>query len=110
MADLSIQKKMDELIQKVEISIQQKSAHDSDVTHHLQRQDEMIKILNAKFDDFKDKNAPMLRAFNDSENKKIVWGKFGVEIKNKSLWVMAIGGALGVLWGLLKFGFKLLLK
>ncbi len=53
---------------------------------------------------------PMIRAFNDSENKKMVWGKFGIEIKNKSMFIAVVGSALAIIWGILKFGIKYLLK
>lgn len=74
-----------------------------EIKEHLKRQDDEMR-------NFKNEVSPMLRAFNDSENYKLVWTKTGITIKKTAGWVIVVGGALTVIWGVLKFGVKTLIK
>ena len=89
-------KKLDDLIEKVEISIQQKSAHDSDMKKSLDE-------LSSRFTDFKQEVQPVLDAFKQGEETKIVFDRFGKASFRWAKWTTVIGGGLYVIWKLFTF-------
>jgi len=94
-----LEQSLDSLKEMMEIKIQQHSGHQSDVLDQLNS-------LRTDLDTLSKKVEPMFQAFSETATKKMVLGKYGIEIKNKSMWVIAVGGALGILWATLKFGFR----
>jgi len=103
-----LEKTLESLKEMMEIKIQQHSGHQSDVLSQLKTVTDNISNISTDLTAFKLKVDPMLRAFNETENYKMVWTKTGITIRKTSTWIIVVGGALGILWAGLKFGFRFL--
>lgn len=81
---------------------------------HFKGDIELIKIhLNEqdkKFHALEDKLDPMLKAFDKSNQYKMVTSDAGIYIFKKAKWIVIVGGAVSVIWLWIKFGVNIIIK
>ena len=99
-------KKIDELIQKVEISIQQKSGADSEHKKYLMNIEETLKVQNERQLAFEMKMKPIGDAFQKSNEYKMVWKGTAMTIVKTGAWIGVVSAAGWTLWE----GFKFIIK
>lgn len=68
------------------------------VKEHLNNQDVVINDIQNSHNDFKKDLEPIIKAFKDSENTKVVVDKIGTRILTGAKNVGIIGGALASVW------------
>lgn len=96
MTDTSLREEMQEIRELVEKNIQQHSSAHSDMIHKMDVMERNIQ--------------PVVDAFNESKQYKMVWTKTGITIIKYSKFTIALFTALGIIFAVLKYGVKLLLK